>query len=304
MQSSRFSDFAEQHHLVGLTDATLENLDNGSFELGKAEAFLEFQKRINNEMLTHQVITNNPYTHWFSNANLNDAQVKYFIIQFSVFSNQFLVAQLQKMLNADTIEEMRASKEILANELGVLFNDKKHPSAAGGISGSGDRDLGGLEGSIEGGRFHFRAAHFELLVRMAEKLGLDFRLLGKRGRGKPSTLFFCDELIRLYGSEDYQTSTAASYAVENWASAGFWDQLVSGLNRYKSSHHMEKLPLTFFSWHSRLEANHAHHTQQELESYYFNFNVDEDEFIRIGNEMLDGVYAFWSGLDRDRDRLH
>jgi len=304
MQSSHLSDFAEQHHLVGLTEATLGNLDNGSYALEKAEGFLAFQKRINDEVLTHQVITSNPYTRWFSNANLNDAQVKYFIIQFSVFSNQFLVAQLHKMLNADTIEEMRASKEILANELGVLFNDKKSPLTSGSTSDSGDIGLGGTEGSIEGGKFHFRAAHFELLVRMAEKLGLDYRLLGKRGRGKPSTLFFCDELIRLYGNEDYQTSAAASYAVENWASAGFWDQLVSGLNRYKNSHNMEKLPLTFFSWHSRLEANHAHHTQQELESYYFNFNVDEDAFIRIGNEMLDGVYAFWSGLDRDRDRLH
>lgn len=304
MQSSRLSDFAEQNHLVGLTDATLMHLDDGSYEMNKAEAFLAFQQRINDEVLTHQVIVNNPYTEWFANADLNDAQVKYFIIQFSVFSNQFLVAQLHKMINANTIDEMRASKEILANELGVLFNDNKHPSARGGLSNDEDRDFGGLEGSIEGGRFHFRAAHFELLARMAGKMGLDFRLLGKRGRGKPSTLFFCDELIRLYGSEDYQTATAASYAVENWASAGFWDQLVAGLNRYKSSHHMEKLPITFFSWHSKLEANHAHHTQEELESYYFNFDVDENAFIRIGNEMLDGVYAFWSGLERDRRRLH
>lgn len=79
---------------------------------------------------------------------------------------------------------------------------------------------------------------------------------------------------------------------------------MAGINRYKISHNIEKLPIAFFSWHSRIEANHAHHTQEELESYYFTYDVDEDAFIHIGNEMLDGVYAFWSGLDRDRKRLH
>ncbi len=304
MPNTRLQEFAQQHHLQGLTDPTLLHLDDGSYQMDKAADFLSFQKRINQELLTHKVITQNPYTHWFSNADLNNAQVKSFIVQFSVFSNQFLVAQLHKMINADTIEEMRASKEILANEIGVVFNDKKTPASKGDDLTEDVKDMGGLEGSVEGGKFHFRAAHFELLVRMAEQIGLNFHLLGKRSRGRKETLFFCDELIRLYGNEDYQIATAASYAVENWAAAGFWDQLVAGLDRYKSSHHLEKLPLTFFSWHSKIEANHAHHTQEELENYYFNFNVDEDAFIKTGKEMLDGVYAFWHGLNQDRQKLH
>ncbi len=295
---ARLESFAQKNHIEGLTLATLQHLDDGSYPLDKAEQFLAFQKRINQELLTHKVITFNPYTHWFANASLSNAQVKSFIVQFSVFSNQFLVAQLHKMINADTIEEMRASKEILANEIGVHFSgDLQEKTDDNG-------DLGGLEGSVEGGRFHFRAAHFELLVRMAEQLGLDFHLLGKRSRGRKETLFFCDELIRLYGNENYQIATAASYAVENWAAAGFWDQLVAGLSLYKASHHMDKLPLTFFSWHSKIEANHAHHTQEELESFYFNFSVDENAFIKTGLEMLDGVYAFWHGLDQDRQKLH
>lgn len=293
----RLDSFAQKNHIEGLTQATLEHLNDGSYKMDKAEAFLNFQKRINQELLTHKVITHNAYTNWFANASLNDAQVKGFIIQFSVFSNQFLVAQLHKMINADTIEEMRASKEILANEIGVHFSGSTD-------SDKSRDDLGGVEGSIEGGKFHFRAAHFELLVRMAAQLGLDFHLLGKRSRGRKETLFFCDELIRLYGNEDYQIATAASYAVENWAAAGFWDQLVAGLSLYKASHHMKQLPLTFFSWHSKVEANHAHHTQEELESFYFNFDVDEDAFIKTGIEMLDGVYAFWKGLDQDRQKLH
>ncbi len=294
---SSFQDFAQKNQLQGLTQATLSHLIDGRYKMDKAEAFLAFQRRIDQELLDHKVITNNPYTHWFSNADLNDAQVKAFIVQFSVFSNQFLVAQLHKMINADTIEEMRASKEILANELGVLFSGRAGDNAE-------NKELGGLEGSVEGGKFHFRAAHFELLVRMAEKIGLNFHLLGKRSRGRKETLFFCDELIRLYGNEDYQIATAASYAVENWAAAGFWDQLVAGLTRYKTNRHIDKLPLTFFSWHSKVEANHAHHTQEELECFYFNFNVDEDAFINTGNEMLHGVYAFWHGLNQDRQKLH
>ena len=293
----RLDSFAQKNHIEGLTQATLRHLDDGSYKMDKAEAFLAFQKRINQELLTHRVIKNNAYTNWFANANLNDAQVKGFIIQFSVFSNQFLVAQLHKMINADTIEEMRASKEILANEIGVHFSGNSEQD-------KNRDDLGGVEGSVEGGKFHFRAAHFELLVRMAEQLGLDFHLLGKRSRGRKETLFFCDELIRLYGNEDYQIATAASYAVENWAAAGFWDQLVAGLSLYKASHHMKQLPLTFFSWHSKVEANHAHHTQEELESFYFNYNVDENAFIKTGLEMLDGVHAFWKGLDQDRQKLH
>ena len=156
--------FAQKNHIEGLTLATLQHLDDGSYPLDKAENFLAFQHRINQEMLSHKVITFNPYTHWFANANLSHSQVKSFIVQFSVFSNQFLVAQLHKMINADTIEEMRASKEILANEIGVHFSGNNQEKT------DSNGDLGGVEGSVEGGRFHFRAAHFELLVRMAEQL--------------------------------------------------------------------------------------------------------------------------------------
>ncbi len=33
---------------------------------------------------------------------------------------------------------------------------------------------------------------------------------------------------------------------------------------------------------------------------YFERALDEDAFIRFGNEMLDGVAAFWEGLNEDR----
>jgi len=249
-----------------------------------------FKARLERDVLRHPVIVANPYTSWFKRGDFDDAHAREFLVQFSVFSNQFLVAQLRKMLNAETLDEMRASKEILANEIGVAFRGR----------GRGDAVLGSPEGTIEGGAFHFRAAHFELLARMARQFGLDFADLGKRRYGSKETLFFCDELIRLYGHEDYDVAAAASWAIENWAAAGFWDELVEGWRRYGERRGMKALDIGFFTWHARLEANHARHTREELESLCAQRPIDEDAFVRHANEMLDGVLAFWRGLDRQR----
>jgi len=46
------------------------------------------------------------------------------------------------------------------------------------------------------------------------------------------------------------------------------------------------------------------HTQEELEELYFDRAIDEDDFIRVGNEMLDGVAAFWDGLDEQRRHMN
>jgi len=255
---------------------------------------LLFKERLEREVLSHPVIAANPYTSWFKHGQFSRAQARAFLVQFSVFSNQFLVAQLRKVLNADTLEEMHASKEILVNELGVGFR---------AASGRQDEELGSIHGSIEGGRFHFRAAHFELLVRMAEQFGLGFSDLGKRRHGERSTLSFCDELIRLYGHEDYAIAAAASWAVENWAAAGFWDELVEGWKKYRDHQNLSKLDMVFFTWHARLEANHAQHTWEELETCYAHKDIDEDSFVRHANEMLDGVCVFWRGLDAQRRKI-
>ncbi len=298
--------FAHQHHLEGLTSSSLGLILKGQtgYTIDKATRFLNFQNRINNEMLEHRVITHNEYTAWFKNGMQNLEQVKQFIVQFSVFSNQFLIAQLLKTLNADSLEGMRASKEILANEIGVVFNSSKKTQYSDNkkLDKEVDPELVSIEGTVEGGVFHFRAAHFEWLLRISSKLNLGFNDLGKRKHGTHATLFFCDELARLYGSEDYQTSQAASYAVENWAAAGFWDELIVGLNKFNQIHHMN-LPLAFFTWHGRLEAQHARHTQEELEELYFTRDIRENDFIFYGNQMLDGVAAFWDGLNAQRKQL-
>jgi pyrroloquinoline quinone (PQQ) biosynthesis protein C len=299
----KLKQFAEEHHLVGLTSPSLRSLitEKAGYSVDKAQRFLAFQRRIDNELLRHRIITNNRYTAWFKQGEQTFAQIQAFIVQFSVFSNQFLVAQLNKMINADSLQGMRASKEILANEIGVVFNaGRTAPTPSKDLDHEGgDPELVSTEGSVEGGMFRFRAAHFEWLLQIAERLGLGFDEVGKRKHGTPATLHFCDELSRLYGSEDYAISQAASYAVENWAAAGFWQELIEGFSRY-NTRTGSGLPLAFFTWHNRLEAQHAQHTQEELEDLYLMGDIDEDAFIQHGNEMLDGVAVFWDGLEQQR----
>ncbi len=288
--------FAQRHHLEGLSLPSLTALTEkqDGYSVDKAKHFLTFQRRINNEILKHRIIIRNPYTAWFEQGNQSQAQIKAFIIQFSVFSNQFLIAQLHKMIHADTLESMHASKEILANEIGVRFQSGQQQGSS--------NDLGSTEGSIDGSYFSFGAAHFEWLYNIAKKLDLSFSEIGQPKHGTQATLFFCNELIRLYGGDNYQSSQAASYAVENWAAAGFWRQLIIGLQKYNKRSGSE-LPLGFFIWHDKIEAQHAAHTQEELEELYFTQDLDEDAFIHYGNEMLNGVAAFWDGLDEQRREL-
>jgi len=297
--------FEDKNGLTGLTELSISSmLDNrDGYSIEKGIQFLRFHKRINAELLKHEVITSNPFTAWFKQGEQNYEQVKAFIVQFSVFSNLFLIAQLYKTINADSLESMRASKEILANEIGVVFKPLgKTEMNPTDTEAESDPALVSAKGTVEGGTFRFRAAHFEWLLQIAYKLGLQFHDVGKRGHGTEDTLFFCDVLKSLYGNEDYMISQAASYAVENWAAAGFWDELVEGFEKFNKRTGM-KLPLAFFKWHSLLEAQHALHTKEELEDLYFSCHIDEDRFIGFGNAMLDGVRTFWEGLNDQRKKL-
>ena len=137
------------------------------------------------------------------------------------------------------------------------------------------------------------------MVNFAKPLELTFDDIGKRKHGSPATLFFCDELIRIYGNENFNVAAGASFAVENWAAAGFWKDLIAGLRKFKTRY-IPGLPLGFFTWHDKLEDQHAEHTKAEMRMLYVDHDLDEDMFIKAGNEMLDGVEAFWIGLDQER----
>ncbi|MGQ0617808.1 MAG: hypothetical protein ACT4PW_12600 [Acidimicrobiia bacterium] len=247
----------------------------------------DFRARVDESVHRHPVVVANPYTAWFARGQATAADVRHLTVQFSVFSHLFVEAQLRKVINAPTLAAYHAGKEILMNELGVAFNGRADEE---GVAG---------DGTVEGSRFRSSAAHFEWLVRFAEPLGLGFVDLGKRRHATPATLHFCDELLRIYGSDDPSESEGASHAVENWAAAGFWKELIAGLREFRDRQ-CPGLALGFWTWHDRVEDQHAAHTADELSAVYDEPWFDEDRFLAAGAAVLDAVQVFWEGLDRDR----
>ncbi|KAJ8599817.1 hypothetical protein CTAYLR_004022 [Chrysophaeum taylorii] len=231
-----------------------------------------FARKALSIVAAHRIVKSNPYCEWFRHGEANRAQVRDLVQQFSVFSNLFLSAQLRKVLNAPSLEEMREGKEILANEIGVAFN----------------------KGSIEGGKYSHESAHFEWLLDVGDSVGLTFDQMGKRCHGSPETLHFCDALYDIYGSDDLNEALGASFAIEHWANAGFWDSLVEGMERLD-------LPLGFWRFHQALEAQHAAHTMDELEaSLAHGLITNQATFEDAANRMLDACAVFWDGLEAKR----
>ena len=221
-----------------------------------------------------------------------------------MFSNQFLLAALNRVINADTLQAAVKSKEILMNELGVIYNNKGDKPGAHHAAGDrataagnpnsdreGDPALVATEGTVDGGKFRFQAAHFEWLLRFGEPLGLTFDDMGKRRHGTPTTIHFCDELFRLYGSDDYNEAMGASFAVENWAAAGFWKELIAGLESVKARS-VPDLPLAFFTWHDKIEDQHREHTWDELA-----------RVLRLGQIPRGAVHPRWREDARRRESL-
>lgn len=275
----------------------------------KRKDFEAFKTRIDREFMQHPVVVTNAYTKWFAGGEMSLDHLRYFTVQFSVFSNQFLLAALNRVINADTLQAARESKEILMNELGVIYHKPGSDDGGHGPARMATRDkdregdpaLVSTEGTVDGGKFRFQAAHFEWLLHFGEPLGLTFDDMGKRRHASPATLRFCDELFRLYGSDDYNEAMGAAFAVENWAAAGFWKELIAGLERIKSRS-VPALPLAFFTWHDKIEEQHREHVWGELRECYEAPKFREEPFIRTGVRMLDGVEVFWNGLNEARMR--
>ncbi|HYK89432.1 MAG TPA: hypothetical protein VE398_11720 [Acidobacteriota bacterium] len=281
-------------------EETRARLQSSSYPAADVDRYCRLVERIEREILPHEVIVNNRFTKWFEQGSFDLADLRHFVTQFSVFSNFFIVAQLLKTINAPTLEAMHASKEILMNELGVSFHKTRGHATDDGKATADVEKIFEFEGTVDGSVFRFSAAHFEWLLQMGDHLGLKFKDLGKRRHGTKSTLFFTDELARIYGSEDTSVALGASFAVENWAAAGFWKELIRGLQIFRKRE-LPGLPLGFFTWHDMVEDQHAQHTWDELEEEFFaSEEVDEDKFIEGGVGMLDGVLVFWDGLNSDR----
>src|SRR5437773_2170631 len=64
------------------------------------EDFLDLLETVEAELFAHPIVRDNHYTRWFRRGEATYEDLRSFTVQFSVFSNQFLVAQLRKMINA------------------------------------------------------------------------------------------------------------------------------------------------------------------------------------------------------------
>jgi hypothetical protein len=243
-----------------------------------SKEFEDFERGVARNIDSHSIVRDNSYTKWFARGEATIDELRDFTIQFSVFSHLFIEAQLRKCINAADLQSYRAGKEILLNELGVAF---------------------AASGSVEGGTFRFSAGHFEWLAHFAQALGVQWSEIGKRRHGRPSTLAFCDALKLWYGSEDESTAAGASYAIEHWAAAGFWKELIAGLRAVKKSR-LPELPLGFWTWHDALEENHAAHTTDEMREAFAKPGFSGQRFLTAGEAMLDAVAGFWNGLDAAR----
>jgi len=260
--------------------------------------FEAFKKIIEKEFFQHPVIVNNPYTKWFKQGLANSEQVKDLLLQFSVFSNHFIVVQCKRMVNATTLEGEESARAILLNECGVGMNVKT--------------------GSIEGQKFTTVNAHINWLRKIASMMNIEPGELGRWEVGTKATHEFLDGLDKTYGSHDGLIGSGASFAIETWAAYGidhgekeelnnFWKELVMGLEAYnhkcRAPKNLPLLPLGFFQYHFETEAGHGANVWNELEEIYNQPDFDEKKYLEAGKAALKAIYTFWLGLDETRKKL-
>lgn len=306
MTGKKWQEFATKHGLTGLTKQTIERLMTESDQkkaIENGKKALVFKGRIANEVMNHAVVRNNPFTAWFKGGDASLDQVRHMFVQFSVFSNQFCIAQLTKCFNSRTLEGARSAKEILIHELGGIFAPRSEEERSDAdeliVKDEDVEDLTGVDranlsttGSVSGGVFKFAAAHFEWLVKDGSTVGLEFHQMGRRSCGSLATTAFCDRIIELIGSEDETIAQGSSFAIENWANAGFWRELVIGLRGVKKKL-CPGLSVGYFLWHDLVEHKHASHTEFESELMFLESELDQDLFIDSCNKMMDALMLFW-----------
>ena len=256
------------------------------------------KQRIEKDFFQHSVIVNNPYTKWFKKGEANTEQIKDLILQFSVFSNHFIVVQCKRMVYASNIEGEEAARAILLNECGVGMNVKT--------------------GSIEGQKFTTPNAHLNWLRKMADILNIPSEKIGRWETGTESTHKFLNGLDETYGSLDGIIGAGASFAIETWAAYGiggskeeesnnFWEELVVGLETYNAKHRIQKnlppVPTGFFKYHFETEAGHGVSVWKELEETFNEKGFDEEKYIKAGKTALEAIYTFWLGLDEIRKKI-
>ena len=259
------------------------------------KTFEDFKRTLEREFFRHPVIVHNAYTKWIKQGTANEEQVRDLLMQFSVFSNHFIVLQAKRMVNAETEEGERMARMILVSECGV--------------------GMDGHTGSTEGRTFSTGNAHLNWLRAVGEPLGIDRRQMGRWDVGTRHTHAFLNGLDRTYGSRDGNVGAGASFAIENWAAFGiggplegenFWKELIVGLeafNERRKAANQTPLPLAFFTYHFQLESGHGANVWREAEDLFHEPGFDAERFLQGGRDALAAIHTFWLGLDATRKKL-
>src|SRR5260370_22198391 len=95
------------------------------------QALESFRTSVEHVVYHHPVVVDNTYTKWFAKGEATRGEVRHLAVQFSVFSHQFVEAALRKVINAADLQSYRAGKEILMNELGVIYRPARRGPPVG-----------------------------------------------------------------------------------------------------------------------------------------------------------------------------
>ena len=260
--------------------------------------FSEFQEsRVRPLVNSHRAIHDNRFLMWWEKGEINQRQMAQTMEQMAGFSRQFPSIQVMQWVYADNSEAMDRALNILLSELGVGIDLKT--------------------GSCHGKSFSPKAVHFYWLLRIAERLGIPLKRFGHIDTATPATLFFINKMKKTIANPDGQIGCGASWAIETWAGwnigkdpeserLNFWKKFLLGFEVYNinlMAQGLEPLPIDYFSGHFGLERAHAANVMFELEETFYTPEFDQDKFMAGAEGVLEGVIAFFDGLDQDRQRL-
>ena len=280
-----------------LSPVVEEKLAQKKVSASEREAFCRQLAKIEREFSRDQIIHQNKYTKAVKTGLLNTAQAKDFIVQFLIFSLNFVSVECKRMVWAAGTPSERASRIILASELGVRMNPETH--------------------DVEGEIFHHADAHVEWLRDMGESIGIPREILGRWDTGTPATHAFISGLYKSYASPNSSRGAGGSFKIETWAGAyldkpgeeqnNFWVELRDAFHiynlRYRVSQGEPPLPLGFFEEHIKLELGHVATVGDELVEIFFSPHFDLKQWWLGFRQAQKALSVFWHGLYNTWKRL-
>jgi hypothetical protein len=232
----------------------------------------ELLVEIGAQIICHRIISNNDYLRRFARG-VTFSQARHEVQQFSIFAQNFNVAQSQLVVNARTLEAYWERLKLLLNEMGIPFKN-------------------GFEGELTG-KWSPNHVHSSWLLKMAEGLDLAFEDVGKIWLANSGTKAFVDATFRYYASPDPNVQLGSSFAIENWAANNLWTPWLAGMNKLNATL-SNKVNVGYLTYHEAEERHHSQATIDELLENFMNDWFDPSKFLEGAKGILDeGVLPYY-----------